>query len=277
MKNQPITFGLLADLQYCDAPPFKDRFYRNSLSKLNESLKLLKASSPQFLIDLGDLIDHDEKHFDDVIHMYNQADIPVYFTLGNHDYEVSEAYKSKVPAKLHLPEKGYYTFEKAGWQFVVLNGNEISTYANLPGSPFYQEAASLLERMESDNKVNGKFYNGGISEDQLAWLRSILQKAGKENKNVLIFCHFPVYPANKHNLLNDMEVLSVLKDYPCVKAWFNGHNHQGNYGYYDNIHFINLKGIVETESDLSCCIVRLFDDRMEIEGFGRAESGKFKV
>jgi hypothetical protein len=71
-----------------------------------------------------------------------------------------------------------------------------------------------------------------------------------------------------------MEILEILGQYDCVKLWFNGHNHHGNYGAYHNIHFVNVKGMVETEYDVAFCIVQLSDDTIKINGFGTEISAK---
>mgnify|MGYP001954750416 CR=1 FL=1 len=54
-----------------------------------------------------------------------------------------------------------------------------------------------------------------------------------------------------------------------VVAYFNGHNHAGNYDYQNGIHYVNLEGMVETADTNSYSIVRVYKDRIEIDGFGR--------
>ena len=48
----------------------------------------------------------------------------------------------------------------------------------------------------------------------------------------------------------------------------NGHNHKGNYGKQKNCHYINFKGMVETEKETAYAVVRCFADRLEIDGYG---------
>ena len=52
----------------------------------------------------------------------------------------------------------------------------------------------------------------------------------------------------------------------------NGHNHAGNYVFQYGIHFVNLKGMVETETENAFSIISLIDKQIEIKGFGREES-----
>jgi len=96
-----------------------------------------------------------------------------------------------------------------------------------------------------------------------------LDKSVEKNEKVIIFCHFPVFPENVHNLLNYNEVLSVLSGYQNVIAWFNGHNHTGNYGNFNKIHFITIKGMVETETSGSFALVEVYRNKIRIRGSGR--------
>lgn len=52
----------------------------------------------------------------------------------------------------------------------------------------------------------------------------------------------------------------------------NGHNHAGNYVFQNGIHFVNLKGMVETEKENAFSVITFSDEKIEIEGFGREEN-----
>jgi hypothetical protein len=54
-----FSFGLIADIQYCDCDPVGTRFYRSSIDKLLEAVISLKIDSPAFVINLGDMIEKD--------------------------------------------------------------------------------------------------------------------------------------------------------------------------------------------------------------------------
>jgi predicted phosphodiesterase len=64
----------------------------------------------------------------------------------------------------------------------------------------------------------------------------------------------------------------LLQKYTAVKIWLNGHNHAGNYEKYNGIHFVNFKGMVDTETENAFSIVTFFNNRIEIEGFGREKN-----
>ena len=84
----------------------------------------------------------------------------------------------------------------------------------------------------------------------------------------MLFCHFPVHPKNNHNLWNDDALTALLARYPCVAAYVNGHNHAGNYGKRDGIHYLTLKGMVDTEQT-SYAVIEIYADRLVVKGFGR--------
>jgi manganese-dependent ADP-ribose/CDP-alcohol diphosphatase len=272
MHEKLISFGVIADLQYCNAPPFKDRYYQNSTEKLKKAMAHLNEHALDFVINLGDLIDRDWDSYEKILPEFNHLNAPVYHVLGNHDYDVDDEKKDSVPSKIGT--KHYYSFQLAGWRFIILDGNEISTFANLSDSPNYHLAEMWLQQMESSGAVNGNFYNGGIGNEQMNWLQGALDASREKSEQVIIFCHYPLFPPNKHNLLNGDQLLSILKNSKCVKLWMNGHNHEGNFGLFEDIHFVNVKGMVEGEHDMAWSIVNVFENRFEIAGFGNETSAR---
>ena len=56
MEQVPLfSFGLIADIQYCDCDPSGTRFYRSSLTKLEEAVRSLRIDSPAFVVNLGEI------------------------------------------------------------------------------------------------------------------------------------------------------------------------------------------------------------------------------
>lgn len=276
MKNQNssnpnLSIGIIADLQYCDADPEMNRYFRNAPQKLSRVAEKFNTHKLDFVVNLGDTIDHDWKSFDGILPLFQKFQAPVYHVLGNHDYEVKNEFKPLVHEKIGT--KKYFDFSDKNWRFVVLDGNEISTYANIENTINHQLAVDWLNQQ----MINSNFWNGGIGKHQLSWLEQQLIDADQKQENVIIFCHFPVYPAHRHNLLNDIEVLQLLEKYNGVKAWISGHNHDGNYGCRNDIHFINVKGMVDFESQLAFSIIELDDKKINIMGFGNEISAKLVI
>jgi hypothetical protein len=66
--------------------------------------------------------------------------------LGNHDFEVASDYLSSVLRVTGL-KRAYYDFKGGGYRFVVLDGNDISLFANAKDSPKYKLAAEKLDAL----------------------------------------------------------------------------------------------------------------------------------
>ena len=56
----------------------------------------------------------------------------------------------------------------------------------------------------------------------------------------------------------------------------NGHNHAGNYGEKNGIHYLTLKAMVDTEEN-AYAVMQVFDDRLEMSGFGREKDRSLKL
>ena len=158
----------------------------------------------------------------------------------------------------------YYEFSVKDWRFIVLDGNDVSFHAYPKNSPKYKDA----ERYYRENKIRSPRWNGAVGSEQVAWLCKILKKAEKQKEQVAVFCHFPVYPADPHNLWNAGEIISLFEEFSCVKAYINGHNHKGKYGQKNGIHYLTLKGMVETE-DSAYSIIRVAENCLNLKGYGR--------
>jgi len=183
--------------------------------------------------------------------------------IGNHDYSVVDERKAEVPAVLGL-DKTYYDFAVQGMRFVVLDGTHVSFHPYAEGTPEKQAA----KRYYDDNNIQLPTWNGALGNAQLAWLKRALAGAQERGERVILFCHFPAFPENIHNLWNAEAVMNLIEPYDCVIAYINGHNHHGNYGRRAGIHYVTLKAMVDTETN-SYAVVDVFDDRLEVAGFGR--------
>lgn len=264
-----ITFGVIADCQYCDCPSTTQRFYRHSPDKLQACVREFNKHKLAFAVHLGDYIDKDFASFDTLQPIIDQLQAPLRQVLGNHDFSVDEKLKRKVPKRMGLARR-YYSFKLEDWRFIALDGNDLSTFASF-GKRKQREAAQLLTKVQATGKVNAKVWNGGISMKQLKWLEKELAKADRKGEKVILFCHFPIHPVDPHNLWNDTKVQEVLTAHPSVKAYFNGHNHAGAYGEKNGIHYLTFKGMVDTQDQTSYSIVRIQKDRILIKGFGRQQ------
>ena len=258
-----FSFGAIADCQFCAGPNRGSRHYASSAKKLHECVKELNRHDLKFVIHLGDFIDRDYASFDKVLPIYQSLKMPAYHALGNHDFDVADKWKAKVPKRLGMQAR-YYDFKVEDWRFIVLDGNDVSFHAYPKDSLEYQNAGLYYR----ENTISSPKWNGAVGEKQLAWMRKILETAEEKGEKIILFCHFPVYPTDPHNLWNAEEVISILEEFSCVKAYINGHNHKGKYGQKNGIHFITLRGMVETETN-AYSIIRVAENCLDLNGYGR--------
>ena len=263
--DDPHAFGAIADCQYCGLAGEGVRKYALSEQKLSECVAALNQLDLAYTIHLGDFIDRDWASFDVVSPIFAALAMPHYHVLGNHDFSVADEHKHAVPARLNMPGR-YYQFTVKQWRYLVLDGNDISFHAHPEGSPEWQAA----ERYYTDNLIDSPRWNGAIGAEQLRWLEAQLQQAQQQDEQVICYCHFPVYPADKHNLWNADEVIAVIERFPCVKGWINGHNHAGNYAMKNGVHYLTLKGMVDTE-ETAWAVITVDDDTIAVTGHGREE------
>jgi len=261
--TQSFKIGLIADCQFCQAPTTGVRHYNLSLRKLKDCVEHFNHEDLDFVIHLGDFIDREWSNFDMLLPIWKTLNAPSYHVLGNHDFSVADEFKDQVSDKLNMPSR-FYSFEKKGWRFIVLDGNDLSLHAYPREDPRYRLSEEYY-RTHAKTKPN---WNGAVGSEQMQWLETELIECQTQEKKVMVFCHFPVFPENVHNLWNADKVLEIIKRFQCVKAYVNGHNHAGHYDKSEGIHFLTMKGMVDT-TETSYGILNISHDVLELKGSGR--------
>jgi manganese-dependent ADP-ribose/CDP-alcohol diphosphatase len=272
-KKPSFEFGLITDIQYCDCDAAGVRYYRNSISKLQEATAELNRHDLKFTVQMGDMIDRNVDSFNTILPYFNKIEGPKYNVLGNHDFAVTTDQVVKIVGM----KNQYYDFAEKGWRFVVLDTNDLSLYANNPGSMKYQQAEKMYNQLKASGAKNAQTWNGGVGPEQMKWLHNVLQKSAKSNEKVVVIGHHPLYPANEHNAWNDTEIMRELESAGNVVAYFNGHNHAGNYGEKNGISYVNFHGMLDTADSNAYSVIQAFKDRLEIDGFGREPDRTIKV
>ncbi|KAL3130513.1 hypothetical protein ABBQ38_008328 [Trebouxia sp. C0009 RCD-2024] len=242
--------GIVSDVQYAD---IKDghsflgvpRYYRASLEGLRRAVSGWQAQKVDFGIQFGDLIDgfhpkdQSETAMKSVLDEFALLQKPVYHMIGNHClYNLSRQRLNEVLGIQGV--SSYYSFSPhTAWRFVVLDGYDVSMLGWPEGHPLHAQAKAILdERNVNENKNNPEGhegparrfvqFGGGISADQLDWLKAQLADAKAANQHVIVCGHLPLHPDTCIGtclLWNYEEVLQAIWDAGNVVATFTGHAH----------------------------------------------------
>ena len=266
-----FEIGLVADAQFADVDDKGTRFYRKSLGKLADAVDHFNGRDLAFCAHLGDLIDREWRSFDEITRPLAASRHRWHHLLGNHDFDVLEELKAKVPERLGL-EARYRFFDHREFRFVILDTNDVSTYAHAAGAPEQIAATAELKRLQVAEIRQAKPWNGGIGAAQLAWFDRVCAEAHAARRKVIVLAHHPVAPHNDHNVWNSPAVLTALKNQPAVVAWFNGHNHAGHFADHAGVPCVTMHGMVETAATTAFATVRILPDRLVLTGHGREPS-----
>lgn len=273
-QSEVVTFGVIADVQYADKDSAGGRFYRNSLDGLVAFVGQCNQRGVDFAIQLGDLIDGGEnagRELDRAATIYDKLNCPHYHVLGNHDFEGIS--RSKVITRLGL-ERGYYTFEKNRFLFVVLDTQDIAVQGGWSkGNDAYKKAEELLQKVMEQKLPNAQSYNGSLGNQQLVWLDEVLAGAKKKKQEVIVLGHLPLWPeGEKHTAWNAGDVRKILAEYGCVRAYLCGHKHDGGYGQQDGVHYLNLQAMVDDPDGHTWAMVQARRDRLDVQGTGNVKN-----
>lgn len=244
-----FSFGAVADVQYGDKENSGPRHYRLSRDLLTACVAEFNRQKPDFVIQLGDLIDgykdapaKSRADQEAMLAILAALKPPLYHAAGNHDMNAGAERLRSVYALDSL----HYEFtrpEARGWRFVVLDGNDAGY--------------------------------GVVGAAQLAWFREVLARAKAANERVICFCHFPLSreASPHHRMANPEPLLKTIEEAGCVAAWIAGHDHFGGYALRNGVHHLTLQGMVECPPDRNAfAVVRVYPDRLAVTGFGSVPS-----
>lgn len=265
-KNRLIKqrFGIVTDSHYADIDSRNNRYYRESIHKMNECVELMNEKKVDFLIHLGDFINGSpEKNIDnlkDFESIYSKFHGPRYHVLGNHDMDsISKNQFQSVVENTDIEKDAtHYSFIKKGVQFIVMDAN------------FRNDGISY------DNG-NFSWTDSNVPKTQVEWLK---KKVDESKLPVIIFIHQPIdSDEGSHYIGNAAEVRNVLESSNKVLAVFQGHLHTGDYTNINDIHYYTLKAMVEGSGgdNNSYALVELYDDySMEVIGYRKSISHYFE-
>lgn len=208
----------------------------NAMARFRHCLEQVKKDKVDFILNGGDsvyAVDYKgitKARMTELWKCWNDSiglvkDLPIYSVLGNHDMwwdgQGDELYGK--PGAQHLlgMPNNYYSFDKGGWHFILLDSN-------------HPDTAGMLD------------------DTQWNWFVKDLQD--NREKPVLIMTHYPLLSAlgivdNKPDKTGPFEIgggsahLDILKfieqfnQHPNVKVCLSGHVHLRDSVLYNNVHY----------------------------------------
>ncbi len=264
MESTALRFGLFADSHYAEMV-YGDRHCRDSAAKVRTCIEVFKREELAFVVCMGDLIDKAEEWKTELGYLlamrqvFEEYEGERHYVIGNHDV----ATLTKDEFLVHCGIDGarpYYSFERAGVHFAVLDGN-----CHADGSDF--------------NAGDFAWDEAWVSEAQIEWLRRDLAAAGE--RPAIVLCHENLDDRMEdgvpisYAVRNAAQVRQILEEAGNVRAVIQAHYHPGLCATLGGIAYIGLRAMVVGAGlqNNAFAIAALRDDgKIELEGFGQQES-----
>jgi 3',5'-cyclic AMP phosphodiesterase CpdA len=211
-RQSVVRFGVCADVH-------KDIMH-DADHRLQVFVDEMNRTDVDFIIELGDFMQpqDDNASFLDI---WNSFKGPSYHVLGNHDMDNSQGERFRrehTVSHLEMPSR-YYSFDKEGFHFIVLDGNDMK-----------------------DPPQEG--YARFIGKEQVRWLE---QDLADTRSSVIIFSHQSI--EDPGGVENATEVRAVLEQAnrksgeTKVIACFSGHHHVDFDTTINGIHYIQINSM----------------------------------
>jgi len=204
-KNGSVTFGICTDVHHNvihDAPRRLGIFVDDMIDK--------KAD---FVIEMGDFC-YPDSTSNSFMEVFNRFKNDKYFVLGNHDRDNGVTREQSINY-FGMPA-AYYSFDKNGFHFIVMDGNE--------------------EGMADDG------YPLGISDEQKEWLINDLNSTYVKT---IVFMHqsFVYDIENGEEIRNIISSQKLSDGNKKVIVCFNGHKHTDQIENFDGIWYVTINSM----------------------------------
>lgn len=225
-ESTMLRIGMMTDMHYADKDPAGTRYYRETLAKLAEASQKLGPMKLDFLVELGDFIDAadsvatEQTYLKTIAKPFAEICDDRHYVLGNHcvDTLTKEEFLGGVEQ-----EKSYYSFDRGGVHFVVLDACFTSN-----GTPY--------------GRKNFTWTDANIPPEELEWLAADLKGT---DKKTIVFAHQRLDIAGNHAVKNASAVRQIFQDAGNVWAVFQGHSHANDYHEVSGIHYCTMRAMVE--------------------------------
>lgn len=221
-----LRIALITDAHYADKNPRINRYYRESTEKINAFVKQCKTLDPDFTVELGDLIDSggdvdlDLETLRTANEVFQKSAGQRHYVLGNHCVEtlMKREFMKEVGK-----ENTYYSFDRKGHHFIVLDG-----CFRKDGTPY--------------GRKNFHWTESSIPEEEIRWLREDLRNT---DQPTIVLAHQCLDTEDHYSVANALEVRSILEGSGRVKLVLQGHYHKGRKQTLQGIVYCTLHAMVE--------------------------------
>lgn len=259
--RKTVRVGLVTDLHYADKPSAGSRHYRETLTKLAAAAEQFGKDQPDFIVELGDLIDAadtvevEQTYLKRVNRDFAAISKNRHYVLGNHCVDMLK--KEEFLDGVEQP-RSYYSFDKGGFHFVVLDA-----CFRGDGQPY--------------GRKNSKWNDANVPPQELDWLKADLANASQKT---IVFAHQRLDVSTDHGIKNCKEVRPLLEQSGKVLAVFQGHSHNNDYKEIAGIHYATLVAMVEgsglNNNGYSTMDIRA-DGTIQITGYSRQKRYEWRA
>ena len=211
-----VRFGFITDCHYAAhiVPASGDlREYAKGLDKMRAFASALRTLKPDFVVeggdfkDLGRTAEESLGYLRDIECEFAAVGLPRYHVLGNHDHDnlSKDEFLSAVMNEGQPQAKAYYSFEKNGITFVVLD----ACY-RADGTAYCRGDFSWKEAF--------------VPDEQVTFLREVLASA---KGPVVPIVHQQLDAEDETCIRNAAEIRKILEASGKVRLVIQGHRHEG--------------------------------------------------
>ena len=254
-----LRVGLITDLHFADKETAGSRHYRETPAKLKEAIAKFKSLKTDFVVELGDLVDKapsvetELSYLNAIDKQLKQVPGDKHYVLGNHC--VDTLTKHEFLLTVGQP-KSYYSFDKQGWHFVILDA-----CFNSDDTPY--------------ERRNSKWNNANVSKDELVWLEHDL---ATNKLPTIVFAHQRLDESGPYSVKNREAVRKCFAERNVV-AVFQGHSHDNDHQEIEGVHYVTLVAMVEGSGDENNAysVLELTEDTLKVTGFRKQQNQSWPV
>lgn len=270
--KKTVRIGLATDSHYADREVAGTRFYKGALEKMREFTSIMNQEKVDFVVHLGDFKDEDETkneqktlgYLRKIEDEFSKFQGDRFHCIGNHDVDsiTKKQFLENVTNTGFEVAKSYYSFNKNGFHFIILDGNHTK------------------EGKDHFYKLGQDWQDTNLGVEQLNWLRKDLES---NELPVIVFCHHPLYEFfrgnHKYHVNDYLEAQKLFENSEKVIAVFQGHVHAENHQKINGIHYLTLLGMVDYEGldNNSFTLLEVSQHQLILKGYKRSHSFKFIV